>query len=106
MVLNTIGVVLGYGNGSFSTITLYSTGKDSYPIAVACGDFNNDSRLDIVVANYGSDNIGVFLGYGNGSFATIMTYSTGQGSFPYAVTVADFNNDGRLDIAVANYGTS
>ena len=103
---NNIGVYLGYGDGSFSTIRLYSTGNNSYPIAVAFGDVNNDSRLDIVVANYKSDNIGVFLGYGNGSFATMMAYSTGKGSSPFFVTVADFNNDGRLDIAVANYYTS
>ena len=56
--------------------------------------------LDIVVANFLSCNIGVFLGYGNGSFATIVTYSTGRHAFPLTVTVADFNNDDRLDIAV------
>ena len=103
---DNIGVVLGYGNEKFSTIRLYSTGNSSYPIAIALGDFNNDSRLDIIVANYLPSNIGVFLGYGNGHFATMMTYSTGKNSLSSDVTVADFNNDGRLDIAVVNYVTS
>ena len=44
------------------------------------GDFNHDGCLDIVVANYGSNTIGILLGYGNGSFATIVTYSTGDDS--------------------------
>ena len=101
-----IVVYLGYGNGTFRHISLYSTGETSAPLAVTFGDFNNDSRLDIVVANHGSDNIGVFVGYGNGSFETMITYSTGAGSSPYCVTVADFNNDGQLDIAVANDDTS
>jgi hypothetical protein len=103
---NNIGVLLGDDNGNFSTIRLYPTGNDSTPYAIAFGDFNNDSRLDIVAANHGSDNIVVFLGYGNGSFASSVAYPTGQDSTPYAVTVADFNNDGRLDIGVANYGTN
>ncbi|CAF1549090.1 unnamed protein product, partial [Rotaria sp. Silwood1] len=38
---------------------------DSSPWSVAIGDFNNDTILDIVVANLGSDNVGVFLGRGN-----------------------------------------
>ncbi|CAF5142922.1 unnamed protein product, partial [Rotaria sp. Silwood1] len=40
----------GFGNGSFETETRYSVG--SYPEAIAVGDFNNDTRLDIVVANW------------------------------------------------------
>ena len=45
--------------------------------SLAVGDFNNDTHLDIVVANYGDNNIGVLLGYGDGSFANQTTYSTG-----------------------------
>jgi hypothetical protein len=92
-------VLLGYGNGSFATQVTSPTG--SYPQSVAVGDFNNDTRLDIVVANVDDNNVGVLLGYGNGSFATQVTYPTG--SYPLSVAVGDFNNDTRLDIVVANY---
>jgi hypothetical protein len=102
---NNIGVLLGYGNGSFTSTITYPAGNASYPIAVAVGDINNDDRLDIVVANNDANNIGVLLGYGNGSFSVIKTYSTGEGSTPYAVAVIDIDIDGRLDIIVANYGT-
>ena len=79
--------------------TTYSTG--SYPSYVAVGDFNNDTYLDIVVANQGDNNISVLLGYGDGSFANQTTYSTG--SYPQSVAVGNFNSDRHLDIVVANY---
>src|SRR5439155_23592647 len=62
--------------------------------------------LDIIVTNSGTDSITIFLGYGDGTFAVGMTYSTGTRSRPYTVTISDFNNDKRLDIALANSGTS
>jgi hypothetical protein len=102
---NNIGVLLGYGNGSFAAVMIYSTGNASDPTGVAVGDFNNDNRLDIVVANSGTDSVGVLLGYGNGTFSIIKIYSTGNGSISRSVTIGDFNNDDRMDIAVANHGT-
>ncbi|CAF1004333.1 unnamed protein product [Adineta steineri] len=103
---NNIGVLLSNGDGTFSDQTTFSTGSKSEPSFVAVGDFNNDTRLDIVVVNYGKNNIGIFLGYGNASFSTQKTYSTGSNSQPYALTIGDVNNDKRLDIIVANYGTN
>jgi hypothetical protein len=103
---DNIGVLLGYGNGIFGDTMTYSTGHNSYPIAVVVSDFNNDHQLDIAVSNSGTNNVGILLGYGNGSFATIMTFSTGDGSFPLGIAVGDFNNDHRLDIVVANFGTN
>ena len=69
------------------------------------GDFNGDGRIDIAVANYYTDNVGVLLGYGDGTFQDQVTYSTGNSSTPQSVTVDDLNKDGCLDIAVANSGT-
>ncbi|CAF3673135.1 unnamed protein product [Adineta steineri] len=99
---NNIGIFLSYGTGTFSSQITYSTGDNSLPHAVTIGDFNNDKQVDIVVANYGTNNIGIFLAYGNGTFSSQTTYSTGDGSIPIDVAVGDFNNDGQLDIAVAN----
>jgi hypothetical protein len=101
---NTIGVFLGFGNGSFTNQMIFSTGDWSSPTSVAVGDFNNDLYSDIVVSNYYSDNVGVFFGFGNGSFAEQNTFSTGYSTSPISVAVGDFNNDHWLDIvAVLTY---
>ncbi|CAF4483257.1 unnamed protein product, partial [Rotaria sp. Silwood2] len=54
-------VFLGLGNGTFSNSRLYSLHYESHPASVAIGDFNNDTWLDIVVANYGSGYADVLL---------------------------------------------
>ena len=103
---HSIGIFLGSGNISFTNQTTYSTDPDSSPCSIAVGDFNNDTWLDVVVANHGSDNVGIFLGYGNGTLANQVTYSTGLSSSPYSVAVGDIDNDTITDIVVANYGTN
>ena len=103
---NSIGILLGNGDGSFQGPRIYSTGYDSMPSSLAVGDFNKDNQQDIAVANYGTSNIGILLGSGNGSFADQIIYTTIFNSHPPSVTVGDINNDTHLDIIVANYGTS
>jgi hypothetical protein len=102
---DNIGIFLDYNNGTFATQISYPTGLLSRPYSLAVGDFNNDSRLDIVVANFGINSVGVLLGYGNGSFASQIITSLGS-SRPLALAVGHFNKDNHLDIAVANYDTS
>ncbi len=102
---HSIGVILGYGNGKFANVMRYSTGFDSFPYDVTVGDINDDGHLDLIVTNYGTDNVGIHLGYGNGTFATQITYSTDLGSHPYSVAISDLNKDNKLDIIVANSGT-
>jgi hypothetical protein len=99
---NNIGVFLGLGFGDFADQTTFSTGTGSVPYSVALGDFNNDNRMDIAVANYGTGNVGIFLGYGNGTFTSQTTYVTDPTSDPCSIVVGDVNNDTRLDIVVAN----
>ena len=101
---NDISIFFGYGNGSFGSQITYSTGYDSLPYCVAVADLNNDHSLDILVANYGTDNIGIFLGHPDGNFTAQTTYSTSSGSKPYSVAANDFNNDGHFDIVVVNSG--
>ncbi|CAF2712982.1 unnamed protein product [Rotaria sp. Silwood2] len=103
---DNIGIFLGYDNGTFAVQMTFSTGADSFPQSVTVGDFNNDSLLDIAVVNYLSSNIGIFIGYGNGTFTPQTTYSTENGSLPMMLTASDLNNDNRLDIAVVNYGAN
>ena len=98
-----MGVFLGHGNGSFTNQTTYST--DSRPHFIAVSDFNNDTFLDVVVANYESNSLGLFLGHGDGTFAEQTPLSLDYGSHPFMVLVGDLNNDRKVDFAVANDGT-
>jgi hypothetical protein len=102
-----IGVFLGYGNGTFSSQIAYSTGVRSQPSSVTIGDFNNDTRLDIAVANYGSNNVALLFGDGNASFASQISFSASFDSRPLALASGDVNNDNVSDIIIANngYGT-
>jgi hypothetical protein len=96
-------ILLGKGDGTFQAeTTTFATGTS--PVAIAAGDFNGDGKLDLVTANYGvtggGTTISVLLGNGDGTFQPQVTYNVGN--TPYAIAVADFNGDGKLDLAVAN----
>jgi hypothetical protein len=96
-----ISIYLGLGNGSFQTPANYSV--PSAPWSIAVGDFNGDNKPDLATANAGTDNMSVFKNLGNGSFAQPVLYSMGaNGSIPSAIVCADFNNDGKADLAVGN----
>ena len=103
---DSVGLFLGYFGESFVGAPAYSTGSSSRPTSVAVGDFNNDTRLDVVVANNGTDSVMILFGSGYGTFISETIYSTGNGSQPCWVAVGDFNNDNQLDVVVANSGTN
>ncbi|CAF1492576.1 unnamed protein product [Rotaria magnacalcarata] len=86
-------VFVRYRSQPFLSMTTYSTGNESRPQPMAIANVNNDYCLDIIVANYGNDNIGVLFGYGNGTFMDQTVYTTGNGSKPCYVAVGDFTND-------------
>ncbi|MFQ6421331.1 MULTISPECIES: FG-GAP repeat domain-containing protein [unclassified Bacillus (in: firmicutes)] len=97
--------MLGNGDGTFQSPSSLPVGQT--PVGIASADFNGDGKLDLVVANEFSQNISVLLGNGDGTFQSAVNYPVGTvGSFPLFVTVADFNNDGLLDLAVGNLGTN
>ncbi|MGH8714144.1 MAG: FG-GAP-like repeat-containing protein [Casimicrobiaceae bacterium] len=102
---NRVFVLTGNGNGTFNVGAPFDVGLA--PIAVAAADFNRDGKLDLVVANGSIGNttgqsVTILLGNGTGSFGAPLGYATGPS--PYAVAVADFNDDGAPDMAVASGG--
>jgi hypothetical protein len=100
---NTVSILLGDGAGGFSARTNFPVG--SSPASVAVGDFNNDGKQDLAVANTGSNNVSILLGNGDGSFGAPTNFAVGGGS-PLSVAVGDFNGDGNQDLAVANSDTN
>jgi hypothetical protein len=73
---------------------------------LAVGNLDGDRRPDIVAANPQDDTISVLINTtppGATSFSFVEHKYRVNGSSPEAVTLGDFNDDGRLDIATANY---
>ena len=71
--------------------------------AVASGDMNGDGRIDVITANGttpGSHGVSVLLSNGDGTFQTGANFVTNTD--PTDIVVADFNGDGKLDVATAN----
>jgi len=101
---NRISIFIGNGNGTFRSQSLYQTGIGSASSGVAVGDLNHDNHSDVVVANSGTNQVDVFLGYGNGSFRSPMLFSAG--AVCVWINVADLNGDGNLDVAVLNQDTN
>ncbi|MGD1837220.1 MAG: FG-GAP-like repeat-containing protein, partial [Nitrososphaeraceae archaeon] len=104
---NEISVFLGNGDGTFGTSTQFTIGGSSPdPASVAVGFFNEDTNLDIVTANFFSNEISVFLGNGDGTFGTSTQFTVGGSNpSPESVAVGFFNADTNLDIVTANFNT-
>ena len=66
------------------------------------GDFNNDGTVDLAIANAGNDTVTLLLGRGDGTFMQAAGSPYAVGRSPFAIVAADFNGDGKLDLAVAN----
>lgn len=99
---NSVGVLLGQGNGDFVAASTYHAGSPHGPYAVALADVNGDGRPDILTANLYNHTAGVLLGQAGGGFAAVRSYPTGPNTFPMALAVADLNGDGRPDVVTAN----
>ncbi|HTH47748.1 MAG TPA: CRTAC1 family protein [Candidatus Limnocylindria bacterium] len=93
------------GEPKFTDVTAGS-GLDVslYGMGVACGDFDNDGRVDVFVTAVGGNHL--FHNLGGGKFADV-TVAAGVGGgtdeWSTAATWVDIDNDGDLDLFVANY---
>jgi len=97
---NAVLILLGKGDGSFGAPSTIAVGTQ--PEAIVAGDFNNDGKLDLAITNAGDGTITLLLGNGDGTFTEASGSPYAVGGNPYWITAADFNGDGKLDLATAN----
>ena len=99
---NLISVFINNGNGTFPNAVNYAvTGGVTCLIA---GDLNNDGKLDFVASTGTvSPALSVLLGIGDGTFASPVTYTSNLlNDYGSSLAVADFNGDGKLDVAATS----
>ena len=96
---NAVIILLGNGDGTFGTPTTIPVGNS--PLAIIAGDFNNDGKLDLAVANFADGTITLLLGNGDGTFTQAAGSPYAVGAGPFQIAAADFNGDGKLDLAVS-----
>lgn len=63
-------------------------------------DLNGDGKKDYVTTNLTGNNLSVFMGFGDGTFAPAVSYSTGTG--PRELELEDVDNDGKVDAIYLN----
>jgi hypothetical protein len=96
-----LAVFLGKGDDAFREAATHSTGVR--PMAVVAGDFDADGQPDLAVIVNG--NIRLLPGNGDGTFRDAADYPIGEGA-QWFLAAGDFNGDGALDLAAANFNAN
>jgi hypothetical protein len=92
---------VGWATTPFSLLT-----RTDLPVgflrSIAIADFNGDGSNDM--AGPSGSSVSIFLGHGDGTFASATTFPLGQSSAVYVAT-ADLNGDGKADLLTCEQGS-
>ncbi len=109
---SALDVLLGNGDGTFTPApgSPINVGPASL-LGIAVGDFTGDGKLDVAVPNgqYGiiapigqnTPPLAILLGNGDGTFTRVPNCCGTPGEEGFNAVAGDFNNDGKLDLAVS-----
>ena len=90
----------------FAGVALSEEGRAYSGMGANLGDFDNDGYLDIVITNFQDQTNSLYHNAQSGFFNEVsFAKGIGERSLPYlawGVDFVDFNNDGWLDLFVAN----
>src|SRR5262249_25423437 len=107
--IDSVTVLLGNGNGTFTQGTTISFGESFPPqnMVLTTGDFRNNGLTDLAVAStnpfpFIGDTLDVLLGNGDGPFQAPDEMSLGLGVLPFGIVAGNFTNDSFLDLVTAD----
>lgn len=93
------------GDGTFTDVTAQAgVGAESlFGMGVAVGDYDNDGFPDLYVLGY--DRCILYHNNGDGTFKDVTSHAgvANQGKWGSSAAWFDYDNDGRLDLVIANY---
>ena len=95
-----VKLLLQQGSNNFDVVTQLDT--NSFANLICTADLNYDNKADIITYNYGPGDFSFYLGNGDGTFATPITLGTGLFNANGAISAADYNNDGKIDLTICN----
>jgi uncharacterized repeat protein (TIGR01451 family) len=95
------GAVQHLDSAPLMPVTRLATGP------VVLGDFNGDGRRDVAYALHNPTGVAVTLGNGQGGYGVPVVSQVATSTFSTAegIVAADFNADGRLDVALVDFAT-
>ncbi len=99
---SSVYVLEGHRDGTFAPAIAFPAGAGAS--SVVTGHFNQDRHLDLAVADnaYGVNSVSILLGTGEDPNLFLPAARYTVGNQPRSVFTADFDEDGRLDLAVAS----
>ena len=93
----SLWILLGAGDGTFSSITEIPVGMEPHGVVVL--DVDGDGDPDVVNANVGSNDLSLLVNDGTGTFAAPVFFDAGVNG-EYGLAAADMNGDGIGDLVV------
>jgi hypothetical protein len=102
----TVSVLLGDGTGLFREAAGSPFAAGHLPNDIAVADMNGDGNPDLVIADHQSPYVSILLGDGKGGFraAPGSPVDVHSNPHPHGVAVADFDGDGKPDVATDSWG--
>ncbi len=101
----SVSILFGNGSSIFGKPQVTTTGLNAAPgsLGIALGDVNLDSHLDVAVTD-GNANLQILLGSATGALhpQTVMSGLLALPGSGNEIVIADFNGDGKPDIAAGD----